>query len=227
MSAPVGSLRDLQELLEGRGGYVFEQRSFAFYSVLLYTPMNGLNKLLHEYIVGHEGADGQHIPGHFELFNAQTGPNWLVAIVEDVSRAQPIERFKPEDVYEIARYLGASVDDVPAIVFFTDPRERNETLVLRLKDVLPDAGQVTDEDLTTLFGKIASMIDNLCKKQMPDDARLDNLRDALKRAWPKDSAWGAKVSTSVGWLEVSATKANTILGAITSLVKLIQSTGLY
>ena len=48
----------------------------------MYTPTNGLNKLLHEYV-----------KSHFELFNAQTGPNWLVAVVEDINRQQAIGDF--------------------------------------------------------------------------------------------------------------------------------------
>jgi hypothetical protein len=58
MAAPVGSLRDLQELLEGRHGYVFERRTFPFSGALLYAPANGLNQRLHQYVVC-----------HFELFN--------------------------------------------------------------------------------------------------------------------------------------------------------------
>jgi hypothetical protein len=44
--------------LEGRHGYVFEQRTFPFSGALLYAPANGLNQRLHQYVVC-----------HFELFN--------------------------------------------------------------------------------------------------------------------------------------------------------------
>ena len=173
MSAPVGSLKDLQELLEERSSYVFEQRPFPFYGVLLYTPTNALNKLLHDYVVS-----------HFEFFNVQTGRNWLVAVLEDINYGESIEKFKPQDVYEIARYLGARVDAIPAIVFFTEPKERNETLVLSLRYILPESSDVTDEDLTGLFGKLAATIDDICQRSLPSGARLKALRQALNQEWP-------------------------------------------
>ena len=216
MSAPVGSLKDLQDLLQGRGGYVFEPRPFAFYSALMYAAANGLNEKLHNYVVS-----------HYEFFNAQTGPNWLVAVVEDIGREQSIEKFKPQQVYEIARYLGVPVDDIPAIVFFTEPETRNETLVLRLSDVLPEPGEIKEENLTMLFGKIAAIIDNICQTDAPSDARLKVLREALSREWPESSTVGAKLTSAIGWLKVSAATATTVLGAIDSLVKLLKATGLY
>ena len=216
MSAPVGSLRDLQELLDGRARDVFEQRPFSFYSVLLYTPTNGLNQRLHEYVAS-----------HFELFNAQTGPNWLVAVVEDINRKQPIETFKPQDVYEIARFLGARVDAIPAIVFFTEPKDRNETLVLRLTDILPEASEATDEKLTQFFGKLAATIDDTCRGGRPSSARLDALGQALRREWPKDPSWGARLSSAVEWLKTSAATATTVFGAISSVVALLRTAGLY
>ena len=216
MSEPVGSLRDLQELLEGRGGYVFAQRPFPFYSVLMYAPTNGLNKLLHEYVTS-----------HFELFNVQTGPNWLVAVLEDINRKHSIKDFRPQDVYDVARYLGARVDDVPAIVFFTEPKDRNETLVLNLEGVFPDSGKVADEDLTKLFSKIAAIIDDICQRGVPSDDRLTALREALKREWSEDPTWGTKITSAVEWLKVSAASATTVLGAITSIAKLLKASGLF
>jgi hypothetical protein len=214
MSAPVGSLKDLQELLEGRGGYVFEQRSFPFYSVLMYAPQNGLNKLLHEYV-----------KSHYELFNSQTGPNWLVAVVEDIGREEFIDTFRPQDVYNIARYLGARVDEIPAIVFFVDPKDHDETLVLRLSDILPPATQVTDEDLTRLIGTIAAAIDEISNARLPPAVRLARLEKALNAAWSKDSVRAPQLSSAVDWLRTSAATATTVLVAIKEVLKLVKAVG--
>ncbi len=74
MSMPIGSISELKELLEGSGKqYVFEERKFPFYSVLIYSHIKGLNNYLHTYVMN-----------NFELFNKQTGPNWLVALLEDI-----------------------------------------------------------------------------------------------------------------------------------------------
>jgi len=216
MAAPVGSLKDLQELLEDRGGYVFEQRPFPFYSVLLYTPSNSLNKLLHEYVVS-----------HFELFNAQTGPNWLVAVLEDINRAEQIGKFKPEDVYQVARFLGVGVDAIPAIVFFTEPKERKDTLVLNLRDILPEASSITDDKLTQLFSKLAAKIDDISQRNLAGDARLEVLRKDLIREWPDDLEWGQKLASAVEWVKISAVTATSVLGAISGIVEFLQGRGIY
>jgi hypothetical protein len=216
MSAPVGSLSDLQDLLENGHNNVFGSHQFAFYGVLMYTPTNGLNKLLHEYVVSHHA-----------LFNTQTGPNWLVAVVEYINREQAIGNFKPEDVYKIARYLGVGVDEIPGIVFFTEPKERKETLVLRLSDVLPPPNQVTDDDLTKLFGRLAAIIDEVCNRHVESEERIEVLHQALKKEWQKGSKWGEKFTNAMGWLKVSAADAATILGAIANIVKLVKGAGLY
>lgn len=215
MVAPVGSLRDLQQLLEEPDSSdIFERRSFPFYGVLMYTPTNGLNRLLHEYVVS-----------HYQLFNAQTGPNWLVAVLEDIRREHSIEKFKPQDVYAIARYLGVRVDDIPAIVFFTEPKERNETLVLRLSDILPEASKTDDKDLTELFGKLAATIDDICQRGVPVDDRLKSLREGLNSEWPKDSVWGKRISSGVEWVKASAPAAGTVLGAINNIANLLTAAG--
>jgi hypothetical protein len=208
-------MMDLKELLEGRGGHVFEERLFPFYGVLLYTPTNGLNKLLHDYIIS-----------HFELFNAQTGPNWLVAVVEDINRNQSIEKFKPQDVYEIARFLGAPVDAIPAIVFFTEPKVRNETLVLRLKDFLPESSGITDEDLTGLFGKLATKIDNVCQRSSPNDSRLKSLNQAIKKEWTRNPSFGERLSYAGEGLKTSAAAAPTVFHALNNIVEFLMKTGL-
>jgi hypothetical protein len=229
MSAPVGSLRDLQDLLDGVATLYGEPRYFPFYSVLLYTPMNGLNESLHRYIVGRWDADAKSLIGsHFELFSAQTGPNWLVAIVEDINRGQEIERFSAGAVYEIARDLGARVDDLPIIVFFTEPRTRKETLVLKLVEALPAAERIKDEDIINLISKIAATVDGVWHRHGSSDGRLNALRDELANAlWPLGSTAASKAQSGLDWLKVSSANAPTIIAAITSVVNLIKALGLY
>jgi hypothetical protein len=211
MSAPVGSLRELQDLLEGgHGGYRFEQRPFHFYSVLMYTPTNGLNKLLHEYVVSHD-----------ELFNAQTGPNWLVAILEDIHGKELKPEFRPQDVYKIARYLGVPVNAIPAIVFFTEPKGHKETLILRLRDIFPYSSKVTDEDLTELFSKIAATIDN--DIDLASNRRLDELRKALISEWKNKITMGERITSVIGALTMSASTMSTVFNAIGSFLKLFPS----
>jgi hypothetical protein len=77
-------------------------------------------------------------------------------VVEDINRAEGIENSRPEDVYTIARFLGARVDALPAVVFFTELQSRDDTLVLRLRERLPGAEHATDEAITTLFGALAA-----------------------------------------------------------------------
>lgn len=201
MAAPVGSLNDLQILLENPdSSNVFEKRGFHFYGVLLYTsakgksaegnPEKGLNESLHKYIID-----------HYEFFNVQTGPNWLVAILEDIGRRNPFKRFKPEDVYRIARYLGAPVDTIPAIVFFTEPKERQETLVLRLSNILDESEEIKDEKFTNLFGKLATIIDKICEEGVPADKRLESLRKAISQAWPNSVVWGDQSTSSIQQLK--------------------------
>ena len=170
MSAPIGSIVELKELLEGSGKqYVFEDRQFPFYGVLIYSHIKGLNGYLSKYVTD-----------NFELFNAQTGPNWLVAVLEDIQGTRQNE-FKPEDVYKIARYLGVSVDDIPAIVFFCDPKERNDTYVLKLSDLIKESDEYDEELIHNSINTISSIIDEVCKSDEKDIDRLQTLKLELDR----------------------------------------------
>jgi hypothetical protein len=216
MSAPIGSLSDLQDLLETGTNAMYGQDTFAVYSVLLYAPSNGLNKLLHEYVLR-----------NFETFRVITGPHWLVAVIEDIPNWKTIKDFKPEEVYAVARYLGASVDDVPAIIFFTEPKERQETLVLKLSDILPPTKEVKDEDLTNLFTKLASIIDAMCLSGVLKSDMLKVLRKKIEEQWQEDPDWAQGIKTAIGWLKTSAVAATSVLGALAALVKLLQVAGLH
>jgi len=218
MSAPVGSLKNLRDLLEGRisptSPYNELRDSYAFYSVLMYTPNNGLNEALHKYMVGGEGGTGT-FNAHAEYFNALTGQNWLVAVVEDISHGKRIEEFKPEEVYNIARFLGARVDSIPGIVFFTEPKEHKETLVLGLREILPDAKNLTEDNLTEFFQKITGMVDD-CSQL--GELRLHALSKAINKEWPKTRTFGEWVSGAATW---SVANGKDILESISLAIKLV------
>jgi hypothetical protein len=201
--AAVGSLKDLQDLLEEGQNMLDHFSDYPFYSVLMYTPRNSLNKKLHAYVVSHT-----------KFLHLQTGLNWLVFVVEDLNRDYPIEEFRPEDVYRIARYLGAEVEDIPGIIFFTEPNERNETLVVRLSELLPPSEDVTDEDLTNLFGKLITIIDSC--SEVASDRRLECLSRKIKREWPQPSSWPT----------ISVAEAATVAGALTAILTFLSEVGI-
>jgi hypothetical protein len=75
---PVGSLSDLQELLEKDTSVRLGcEPNLAFYALLIYASENALNKRLHKYV-----------ERRCENFNALIGPNWLVAVLEDIPLGQ-------------------------------------------------------------------------------------------------------------------------------------------
>ncbi len=133
------SLKDLESIL-ARGD------PYPYYAILLYPPLNGLNAKLHEYVDSHWG-----------YLNGLTGDNCLLMALE--ARGLPIQRFRPEDVYAIARRLGAAVDQVPCLVFITDPHTQTQTLVQPLNPLFPVADETTDADLTQFFQGVQVIID--------------------------------------------------------------------
>lgn len=193
MAAPVYSLEDFVSLLEGGDFY-------PYYGVLLYTPQNGLDGQLHEYVVG-----------HWSMLNRLTGRNALLFAVENIDRDRPIESFRPDDVYEIARFLGTSVDTLPCLVVFTDPLTRNETLVLELAEFI-GRGSVEDADLTDFFRSLEAVIDG-CVERGGDD-RLDCLRRRIGREWPERSPWRERAAAASRALTVSVALGQTVVQAV-------------
>jgi hypothetical protein len=210
--AAVGSLKDLQDLLEEGQNMLDHFPHYTFFSVLIYAPINALNQKLHEYVVSHS---------HF--LHRQTGSHWLVFVVEDLNRDYPIDEFRPDDVYDIARYLGAEVKHVPGTIFFTEPKERNETLVVSLSRLLPPSDNVTDEVLTNLFGKITTIIDSC--SEVASDRRLECLRREIESEWPQTSSRHDRTSEAVEWLKTSAAQAATVAGALTSILTFLRTVG--
>ena len=206
VSAPVGSLKDLQKLLNGEDQYIYLNQPYPFYSALLYTPTNGVNHLLHTYTVD-----------NFELFSTATGPNWLVAVIEDIGAGHQINEFKPEDVYTIARYLGVPVDQIPALVFFTDPQERKDTLIVPLGN----SGLVTIEDVKKLVVKLAAIIDSICaNQQIADDERLAALKKELRGV-----QLGFKVQVVSSWVGENFQPFLNVLDALAKLLINLQKAG--
>lgn len=193
VAQPIFSLKDFVDLIAHVDRY-------PFYAALLYTPTNGLDGKLHQYVVG-----------HWNMLNRLTGDACLLMAVED-PWGKSIGQFKPEEVYDIARHLGAEAQDVPCLVFFTDPNNRQDTLVLRLAEFLSPSSSVTDEGLTDFFRALQSIIDQYADHAA--DARLQDLRVALDREWPVDSPWLGRASQVGTWAVSAAAGASTIVGAL-------------
>lgn len=202
-TAPVYGLEDFLRLLED-GDY------YPYYSILLYTPENGLDKRLHEYV-----------DQRWSFLNRLTGENSLLAALEDRDRDRSIADFRPEEVYDIARQLGVSVADLPALVFFTSPKERGDTLVLKLGDFLPR--DVSDEGLTDFFRSLAALADRCATRDEAD--RLDCLRRHVADEWPEDSQWADRAKEVGGAVVASTTKAATVVQALSLIVKFFGSLG--
>src|SRR5688572_2960569 len=170
---------------------------FPFYCMLLYTPNNGMDQKLHEYV-----------PVRWWFLDTLTGDSCLLLALEDQDTRTTIQDFKPEDVYTIGRELGVAPNALPCAVFFTQPKRRKDTLILRLVDVLPKDGQLSEADLTAFFRDIATVLDSCSSR--PAGQRLNCLRDGLTNRWPPTSRWHAaatKAAGVVGWLAASAVTA--------------------
>ena len=188
-----------------------EEDRYPFYCVLLYTPMNGLDERMHHYAIS-----------HWPLLNQLTGYSCLLIAVEDPFHNQEIQNFRAEDVYQIARYLGAPVNTMPCMVFFVDPQNRNDTLILNLREFFPDPAKVTDDQVTSFLRALQSIIDSCAERD--SGFRLECLREGLEKAWPKDSQWGeiaSKVFTTGELLVKSVTTTSTVVAAIVKIVTTI------
>ena len=197
---PVYSLKDFTSLTEHGDLY-------PFYGVLLYAPTNGLDARLHEYVTS-----------HWSLMNALTGNSCLLLAVENPWE-RPIEGFKPEEVYDIARHLGAGVGELPCLIYFTQPGTRRETLVLKLGEFLSGPDRLTDEELTDFFRSVQSILDSCSEKRA--DFRLKCLSEGLEKEWPRDSRWADVASKAGGWLVMSAPVGATILQAMNAVKGLL------
>ncbi len=208
MSEPVGSLAELKELLEGKEQYVFQNREFPFYSVLIYSRVKGLNHHLHEYVSGN--AEG---------FNGLTGPNWLVAVLENVHAKDP-GAFRPEDVYPIARFLGVRVDEIPALVFFTDPKARSDLFVLNLGWIMSDLEGPEgyhEEGINKIFTKIAAGIDEICALGGGQD-RMADLQSFLNKEFIRPGSESTKEGGVMDVLRKTSATAKSVFDSIVAAI---------
>ena len=191
------SLKDLHWLLETGDPY-------PFYAILLYPPLNGLSAKLHKYVESHWG-----------YLNGLTGNNCLLLALERAGG--PAEEFRPEDVYAIARYLGATVDKVPCIIFITDPKHERQTLVQPLSMLFTDSEQVTDDDFTEFFQGVQALIDR-CVDQASDDNRFECLHGAFDREYvlPTKGRRAVVIVTAVAGTVMQ------VLQPITALLSLVR-----
>ncbi len=177
---------------------------FPFYCVLLYPPLNGLNERLRQYTMS-----------RWWQLDRLTGDSCALLVVDDVDRR--IREYRPEDIYDIARDLGAKVVDLPCMVFFTDPQTRTETMILRLARFLPPAKDVTDEHFTNLFSAVAAACDT-CRDEPPDRA-LRALRRHLRAAWPRDSRRSVEAARE---FDQSLARTGTILDVLGKALGLLK-----
>ena len=185
--------------------------TYPFYCVLLYTPKNGLDERMHKYV-----------NSRWTYLNSLTGTSCLMFAIEDIDRGISIEKFKPEEVYDIARLLGVSVQSLPCVVFFTEPKKRNETLILKLHDFFPEPKTVTDDEVTSFFRAVQSVIDTCTAGNA--ESRLQCLREGFEKQWPKGSQWAnmvAKLPSMGGWLVASVTTGATVVTALSTILNTI------
>jgi hypothetical protein len=200
---PVYSLKDFQNFLENPGAH----RAYPYYCALLYAPMNGLNGRLHRYVVD-----------HWTFLNTMTGSSCLLMAAEDIGGGLTIEQFKPQEIYDIARHLGAAVSDVPCMIFFTNPASYRDTLVLKLGQLL--AHDVSDEDLTDFFQSLSSITDACGEKSV--SATLDCLKRGIATSWPDESAWSAQASRTASWVVASVGTGATLATSFETIFRVVR-----
>jgi hypothetical protein len=197
--------RDLKTYLERQPAV-----AYPFYCVLLYKPTNALNARLHEYVVR-----------QWEYLDELTGQSCLLLAIENPYGVTRIQNFKPQQVYEVARYLGAPADALPCMVLFTEPETRRDTLVIRLRHVLPPSKDLTDEDITNFFQHLQTAIDSCAAT--PDE-RLACLERALRG--PSGISQLPRAATKAkNWLLGSAAVASTVAMAGEKVLEFLHQIG--
>jgi hypothetical protein len=86
----------------------------------------------------------------FDDLSALIGPSCLTFVL--ASRRLPARRASPaNEVFEIARALGAEVSALPCAIFFTEPDKRPETRAIDLRRFLPNGDAATESELELGF----------------------------------------------------------------------------
>ena len=187
------NLRELISRLESG------EDKYSFYGVMLYAPSNGLDGRLHRYVLDHWG-----------YLHHLTGDITLLMALERLGSERSLESFKPEEIYDIARYLGVPADQLPALAIFTNPSRRQEIRVLNLREFLVPADELTDEAITDFFRSLVTAIDRCAES----DQRLRCLDEGLRQQWPPQSQWKDRVDGAGEIVTASASSGNSVLGAL-------------
>lgn len=166
MMQPISGLTDFLAVLSAleRG----EDAGFPIYCALLFTSEEGLDQRI-----------GVFVAEHWWELDDMTANDCLVFVIGDRDHEQVLggRQFTPNEVYSVARELGAKADVLPCACFFVDPSTSRDVLRLRLRDYLPPSEPSGDGDLTRGFRAIGSALQSCA--QCPVDERLDCLRAQL------------------------------------------------
>jgi hypothetical protein len=182
---------------------------YPFYGVMLYTPTNGLDARLHEYVLS-----------HWSFLDGLTGETCLLLAMERLDRRRPLDSFRPEEIYAIARYLGVGVDALPALVIFTDPAREGGTRLLRLGEFLVPADDLPDAAITDFFRSLIAALD-VCVGS-PPDARLRCADEGISKNWPADSQWRDRVAQTGAVVTASAAVGATIVHSLGEILRILR-----
>ena len=163
---------------------------------------------MHEYVLERWGR-----------LDAMTGPNFLVMALENSNQYPEIENFAPDDVFEVGRYLGAEPRQIPCLVLFSDPRNRNDSVVLELNDFLPPASEVVNADFTDFFSTLSSLVD--LSVPATKDRRLSRLQTAIDHEWPPTSRLSELVSQGSNLSTSAVARTATIASAAIPILTIL------
>jgi hypothetical protein len=200
---PIRSFEHLAQALEGG------LDPYPYYCMLMYAPGNGLDERLANYT-----------HSRWDELDRLTGDSCLLFAMDSVEAGRPLTSFRPQDIFEIARYLGATVADVPGMLMFTQPHDREDVLVLRLREILPPSEQLKDEDLSILFREWAAIMDSYAQGKATD--RLDCLESSLEDLWPTATPWPDQLAEGGRWLVKVSAGAGSVATSIGGILTVVQ-----
>jgi hypothetical protein len=177
-----------------------EGPEYPFYAVLLYAPINGL-----------DGRMDAYVGSHFDLLNSLTGANCLLVAVKAQVREEP--GGPSSSVYEAARLLGVSVEDMPALVVFSDPAGRKIELV-RLSDLLSD--EASDGEITKVFRTMQAAIDRSMTAAW--DERLVHLQGEFNARWRGQQGFFVRFRAATAAAAAITIQAGSVMNALQTLV---------
>ena len=184
---------------------------YPFYGALLYTRQRPLDDLVWRYLVYDRAR-----------LDAMLGRSCMLFVVEDQSTAQASDDhrvclgFGTADVYAVADRLAALPEDLPCLVFFADPADRRETLVVTLPYLIP-AGPADLDGLQDAFTAVASAIK--VAAAVPPGRRLRQLeRELAARALSPDA------DVSAARLRRAEATGRTVLAVLTGAADLYRKT---